>query len=91
MTNPPTSSEEIDKFVPPDILKGHCGFDDFAAMFYYFRDMMDYNSRLFLIFAKKKRSKPILINDEMCYVDDVPLPYDIMKKMYENARSNLSR
>ena len=91
MTNPPASSEEIDKFVPPDILKGNVGFDDFAAMFYYFRDMMNYNSRLFLIFAKKKRSKPILINDEMCYVDDVPLPNDIMDKMYERGMISMNR
>lgn len=85
------SSEEIDKFVPPDILKGRCSFDDFACMFYYFRYLMDYNSRLFLIFAKKKRTKPILINDEMRYVNDIPLPEDVMKELYNRGMISMNR
>ena len=53
MTKPSVSSEEIDTFVPPDILSGRCSFNDFAGMLYEYRNEMDYNSRLILIFAKK--------------------------------------
>lgn len=91
MTNQPASSEEIDKFVPPDALTGKCGFDDFACMFYYFRYAMDYNSRMFLIFVKKKRSKPVIINNEACYVDDVPLPYEVMKRLFEHGMVSMDR
>lgn len=52
MSNPSASSAEIDKFVPPDILRYNCRFNDIARMFYDYRDVMDYNSRLILIFAK---------------------------------------
>lgn len=63
MSNTPASSEEIDEFVPPDIIIGpREKFNDFAKALYYYRDMMDYNSRLFFIFAKNPpREYPLKI------------------------------
>ena len=86
MTNPPESSANINTFVPPDILNGKCSFNDFARMFYDYRDVMDYNSRLFLIFVKKKRSKPTYINGHPYYVEDIYLPEPIERSLYLHGK-----
>lgn len=76
MTNLPASSEEIDKFVPPDILQGSTPYEDFGCMFYNYRDVMDYNSRLFVIFAKS--NVPITRSEQ------------VMKRLYKQGEVSMN-
>ena len=76
MTNLPASSEEIDKFVPPDILRGGTPYKDFGCMFYNYRDVMDYNSRLFVIFAKS--NVPITQSEQ------------VMKRLYKQGEVSMN-